>query len=306
MARWQFFSIRLVLPALLVLLLPGSPGFPRGKTRGLSPEILKENPDVARMMERVAEDPGNAALRTQLANLYAGKGWNDLAIEAYSQALQSDQTYYVAWANQGTVYTRLGNLHAAERALRNAINLQPRAALAHYNLGVVLDRESRYDEALAAYKTAVTYQPELLDPKVNPQVVNNTHLTTVRLMNYLDSVGSSTLPLLPPGDAPLLTSGGLALLAPPGEHDATGEAQPAADTGAPAAPPDAAPAAAVPPISWSPPPEGSTPPASAGPAEDTAKPLLGKLVVRKPGRSKVRPREDAADETGADSGSDDR
>jgi tetratricopeptide (TPR) repeat protein len=127
--------------------------------------------------------------------MYAQRGWDDLAIESYLEALTLDETLYEAWTNLGTIYNRQENLPQAEKSFRKAIDLQPRAALAYYNLGTVLDRSDRYDEALAAYKTAITYDPTLLDPAVNPQVVNNQHLTSIRLMSYLESAGSGALPL---------------------------------------------------------------------------------------------------------------
>jgi tetratricopeptide (TPR) repeat protein len=143
----------------------------------------------------VNSDPLNPVLQAELGNMYALLGWDDLAEASYLEAVSIDQNLYEAWTNLGTVYSRQEKLGPAERSFRRAISLQPRAALAYYNLGTVLDRGGRYDEALQAYKVAVTYEPELLDPAINPQVVNNSHLTAIKLLSYLEDAGSGSLPL---------------------------------------------------------------------------------------------------------------
>lgn len=165
------------------------------QTQEISQETLARHPEITDMREQVAAAPDDARLQATLGNMYARLGWDDLAIESYLGALTLDESLYEAWTNLGTIYNRQENLPEAEKSFRMAIELQPRAALAYYNLGTVLDRADRYDEALTAYKTAITYDPKLLDPAVNPQVVNNEHLTSIRLMSYLESSGSGALPL---------------------------------------------------------------------------------------------------------------
>jgi tetratricopeptide (TPR) repeat protein len=165
------------------------------KETAVSQETLAEHPEILDLHQQVSDQPEDARLLASLGNKYAQQGWDDLAIQAYLGALELDPTLYEAWTNLGTIYNRQENLPAAENAFGNAIALQPRAALAYYNLGTVLDRQDRYDEALVAYKTAITYEPDLLDPAVNPQVVNNQHLTSIRLMSYLETSGSGALPL---------------------------------------------------------------------------------------------------------------
>ena len=177
----------------VVLLVPSTQA--AKEANKVSPETLALHPEVMEMHQQIAAAPEDARLQAALGNMYAQRGWDDLAIASYLEALTLDETLYEAWTNLGTIYNRQENLPKAEKSFRNAIDLQPRAALAYYNLGTVLDRSDRYDEALAAYKTAITYDPTLLDPAINPQVVNNQHLTSIRLMSYLESAGSGALPL---------------------------------------------------------------------------------------------------------------
>jgi tetratricopeptide (TPR) repeat protein len=185
-----------ILAGSAVVLLALSPARPAdGKAADISPETLAQHPEVIELRQQVADSPEDARLHAQLGNLYADLGWDDLAMASYREAIRLDEDLYKAWTNLGTIQNKREQLTSAEKSFRRAVALQPRAALAHYNLGVVLDRQGRYEEALQSYKTAVTYEPELLDPAVNPQVVNNRHLTAIRLLTYLDEIGSASLPL---------------------------------------------------------------------------------------------------------------
>jgi len=180
---------------LTILICPTELSLSAKKTSAVSADTLALHPEVIAMRQELAAHPDNPLLHANLGNMYAKLGWDDLALASFKEAVRLDASLYEAWTNIGTVYSRQENLTQAEKAFRKAIVLQPRAALAYYNLGTVLDRDNRYDEALAAYKQAITYQPDLLDPAVNPQVVNNRHLTAIRLLSYLEEAGSGSLPL---------------------------------------------------------------------------------------------------------------
>ena len=169
-----------------------------GKKKGkshVSDDILALHPDILELREKVSQSPADATLHNDLANLYARQGWDDLAIATYHEAVHLDPRLHVAWTNLGTIYSKLGHLNKAAKAFQKAIDIEPLAALAHYNLGVVRERLGDYAGALESYKTAVTFNPALLDPGVNPQIVNNRNETVIRLLKYLEEVGSSSLPL---------------------------------------------------------------------------------------------------------------
>ncbi|MFQ5719019.1 MAG: tetratricopeptide repeat protein [Acidobacteriota bacterium] len=187
-----------VLLAIMACITLASPTHARkAKKAGpaLSDAVLALHPDILAMRARVAASPQDAALHNDLGTLYGLQGWDDLALDAFREAIRLDPSLYSAWTNIGTIENKRGRLDAAATAFQAAIDIEPRAALAHYNLGVVRERQGSYDQALASYKTAVTLDPDLLDPGANPQIVNNRHETVIRLLKYLEETGSSSLPL---------------------------------------------------------------------------------------------------------------
>jgi tetratricopeptide (TPR) repeat protein len=55
-----------------------------------------------------------------------------------------------------------GNYERAEATLRQAIEYEPKYADLYYNLGICLQFQKRYDEAIDAYQTALKLQPGML------------------------------------------------------------------------------------------------------------------------------------------------
>lgn len=64
------------------------------------------------------------------------------------------------WDMLGGAHKALGDLEAAEAALRKAAELNPTSAQIHNNLGVVLKAASKNDEAIEAYQKAVEHKPD--------------------------------------------------------------------------------------------------------------------------------------------------
>ncbi|NUL82805.1 MAG: tetratricopeptide repeat protein [Armatimonadetes bacterium] len=62
----------------------------------------------------------------------------------------------------GLALAALGETVRAEQAFRQAAHIHPTDSLAHYNLGCALHQQSKYLEAIAAYETALKYDPSLV------------------------------------------------------------------------------------------------------------------------------------------------
>jgi tetratricopeptide (TPR) repeat protein len=60
-----------------------------------------------------------------------------------------------------------GNLAEAEACYRRALEYEPKLALAHFNLGVVLEDQQKKSAALSSYKETLKYAPDFLEAHCN-------------------------------------------------------------------------------------------------------------------------------------------
>ncbi len=91
--------------------------------------------------------------------------------ELFARAIELDASYGPAWAGLATVRATLfewfgaqdGDLAAAERASRRALELAPELAESHVARGLALSLSRRYDEAASAFEEAIRLNPGLFD-----------------------------------------------------------------------------------------------------------------------------------------------
>lgn len=96
---------------------------------------------------------------TQGNRLYY-RGDYDGAIAAYRKALKIDPKYAVAHYDIGLALDAQGKKTEAIAAYRRAIRFDPKDADAHYALGLTLSDVGKLDEAIAAYRKAIALKPE--------------------------------------------------------------------------------------------------------------------------------------------------
>jgi tetratricopeptide (TPR) repeat protein len=83
--------------------------------------------------------------------------WEE-AIQHYQQALAAQPDDAVLLFNLGTLYAQHGDLAAAQTHLEKSVTQNDAWAEAHYNLALVLLRQERYSEAIAAFKRAAEHR----------------------------------------------------------------------------------------------------------------------------------------------------
>jgi len=89
--------------------------------------------------------------QVELGNLYAGGGDFAAARDCFRQALQASPRDALIMANLAAAESELGRPDEAERLLRQAVEVKPRFAQAHYNLGLVLGRRNAPAEEIARH-----------------------------------------------------------------------------------------------------------------------------------------------------------
>lgn len=142
-------------------------------------------------------DQGATPIETAAFGSYlAQEGYLPASVTMYKSATRAAPDNPTLWLNLGTAQMRYNQVAEAGQSFQKAIRLDPNNAKAHYNLGAVYAR-SDYDRAIKEFATALTLDPTLGDPKINPQAANNDLLVPVKMMLYQSQEGSVALPLVP-------------------------------------------------------------------------------------------------------------
>jgi tetratricopeptide (TPR) repeat protein len=109
----------------------------------------------AKALQLVPEDP---QILAALGLLRSRSGDHSAAVGLFRRSLSADAGQPLTWVNLGIA---LGDEGGAETAYRRALELHPRDAVALFNLGNLLQRAGRLDEAERAYEGAVAAEPGL-------------------------------------------------------------------------------------------------------------------------------------------------
>jgi tetratricopeptide (TPR) repeat protein len=82
--------------------------------------------------------------------------------QAFKQGLQNrNEVLSHAYKNVGNAYNGMKKYNEAADALKQAAEIEPNNAAAHFNLGLALYNGRRYSEAIEAYKAVVKLRPQL-------------------------------------------------------------------------------------------------------------------------------------------------
>ena len=99
-------------------------------------------------------------------NLYTQGRYED-AEKLFEGLKVLDRNSYYGYAGLGAIYLQRGEFAAAEAELRQAIELDPGQASLRANLFEALLRQSKLDEAVAAYEAARELDPQGENESVN-------------------------------------------------------------------------------------------------------------------------------------------
>lgn len=96
-----------------------------------------------------------ARIRLELAVGYFEQGQTTVALDELKQALANDPSFAEAYNLRGLVYMRLNDPRLAEDSFRRALALNNRDPNTLHNYGWMLCQQSRYPEALQAFREAL-------------------------------------------------------------------------------------------------------------------------------------------------------
>ncbi len=155
-----------------------------------------QDPTVAKYLDLIETGEASAQQIAAFGNFLGQAARTETALAYYDLALGLDDGDTTIWLNAGTLQRQVGNLGAAAGAYVEVLRIDSAHAYAHYNLGAVLDEMGEYDDAIEEYKIALTLEPTLGDPAINPQAANNEKLMAVRMLLYKEQSGGLVLPLV--------------------------------------------------------------------------------------------------------------
>ncbi len=177
---------------------------PRGLARAqqnVRKSILGSDPTVTPWLDKIDRQEASPLMLAEFGNFLAENGMIQDAMEYYAVALNLEPDDPNLWVNMGILHSKRGDVTTAAKAFENALEIDQNNARGHYNLGAAYDQMDKYEEAIQEYKRALTLDPSLGDPTVNPQAANNKRLLAVKLMLYREQQGSLGLPLVAPPES---------------------------------------------------------------------------------------------------------
>ena len=108
-----------------------------------------------------------ASVRTWLGMIERRSANLPAALAQFELVRQSDRRNPHLLLQLGLTHFELGQWERAEPLYRDAIRLEPRLPLAHYNLGVLLQQKREFPAARRAFEAALVHQPRF------PEALNN-------------------------------------------------------------------------------------------------------------------------------------
>lgn len=112
-----------------------------------------------------AADNDKLALATQSMNI----GAFELADKQMTELLGTSPNFSEAWNKRATLYFLMGRLDASLSDIIKVLELEPRHFGALSGRGMILQRQGKNAEALAAYKEALDMNPNMPGPRIAVQ-----------------------------------------------------------------------------------------------------------------------------------------
>lgn len=145
----------------------------------------------------LAADPQNPMYHNELGQLLIDKRLPNDAKREFRRAIAADRDFYPAWYNLAMVRASEGNTRGALRALDETIDRKPGHASALFQKGLILERLGKSDAAIEAYAKAFRINWKLLQPSINPQIVESKLISRTLMKVYPDERQRRSLFLQP-------------------------------------------------------------------------------------------------------------
>ena len=102
--------------------------------------------------------PGFTETHQHLALTYEAQNQNQLALNSYKNAIETNSEYFPAMTNSGVLYYKMKNYPEAERFLQQALNFAPNNVITQRSMGLVYKAMNQYDLAITHFTNALNLQ----------------------------------------------------------------------------------------------------------------------------------------------------
>lgn len=141
--------------------------FARLRAPDVGSEALRIEPKIWSlwMQGGSAADNDKLAIATQSMNI----GAFELADKQMTELLATTVNFAEAWNKRATLYFLMGRLDDSLADIVKVLDLEPRHFGALSGRGMILQRQGKNAEALAAYKEALNMNPTMVGPRIAVQ-----------------------------------------------------------------------------------------------------------------------------------------
>lgn len=129
-------------------------------------------------------NPRSAPLHNQLGQLLVAKGFPKDAEVEFERAVDADGGFYQGWYNLGLIRGSHQDYFGAERAFRRTVRLMKGHSEALFQLGLIEEARGNNDAAVDYYAKAIRHNPQIIDVRTNPRVLDTKLMQLALLKNY--------------------------------------------------------------------------------------------------------------------------
>lgn len=136
---------------------------------------------IQRSLDSLRKNPDSALVHNDLGQLLVEKRFPKDAEREFERAVNADPHFYPAWYNLALVREANGDYAGARHAFRRTVHYKPGNADALFQLGLMEEGLGNREEAIESYAKAFSIKHALLDPRVNPRILDS-HLIDLALI----------------------------------------------------------------------------------------------------------------------------
>jgi len=119
-------------------------------------EYLKTS--VTYLQKSINTYPGFTETHQHLALTYEAQNQNQLALNSYKSAIETNNEYFPAMTNAGILLYKLKNYTEAERFLKQALIFAPNNVITQRSMGLIYKAKNQYDLAITHFTNALNLQ----------------------------------------------------------------------------------------------------------------------------------------------------